>query len=112
MLCRFRMSFGLVVVVFMLTLVALLQGGCASAGDAARTTALTPAVKAAWAGVKEDAELGVAARQDVQFMSGQGGTAVGPGVAASRAERIRLFDEAVHKLGTRPTLAQPGAPPG
>jgi len=68
-------------------------GGCA--GEAARTSVLGPTMAATWPGVKEDAELGLAARQNAQCIQALGIPVISPGVAASRQERINQFDAAV-----------------
>ncbi len=67
--------------------------GCA--GEAARTNVLGPTMLATWPGVKEDAELGLAARQNAQAAQALNVQVISPGVAASRQERINQFDAAV-----------------
>lgn len=74
--------------------------GCA--GEAARTNVLGPTMAATWPGVKEDAELGLAARQNAQASQALGVQAISPGVAASRQERINQFDAAVRTFTSQP----------
>jgi hypothetical protein len=57
---------------------------------------------ATWPGVKEDAELGLAARQNAQASQALGVQAISPGVAASRRERIDQFDAAVRTFTSQP----------
>jgi len=82
-----------------LSIVLLACAGMASlvgcAGEAARTNVLGPTMLATWPGVKEDAELGLAARQNAQCIQALGIPVISSGVAASRQERINQFDAAV-----------------
>jgi len=71
----------------------IIAGGCA--GDAARNNVLGPTMAQTWPGVKEDAELGLRARTNGAAARALGVAPVSEGVAASRRERLRQFDEAV-----------------
>lgn len=74
--------------------------GCA--GSSARNNVLGPAMAATWPGVSEDAMLGVSARENPAAAAALGITAVSPGVADSRRERIRQFDAAVNTFTHQP----------
>lgn len=55
-------------------------------------------VQEVWPGVREDAQLGVLARMDPDFMAQRGGEALSHEAAEARLERIDLFDQAVKRL--------------
>lgn len=86
--------------VFVLAFSGVALAGCA--GEAARTNVLGPTMLATWPGVKEDAELGLAARQNAQCVQALNLQAISPGVAASRQERINQFDAAVQTFAGQP----------
>lgn len=77
------------IVLLALAVGSILMVGCA--GQTARQKVLGPAVVAIWPDVKTDAQVGINAQE--------ADGSIGPGVAQSKRERLRLFDEAVAKLG-------------
>lgn len=76
----------------LLAVAALAVAGCQpQAGQAARESFLSPAARAAWPHLKADAEYGI----DAQIRDG----VLGENAAETNRERVRLWDEAVKRLG-------------
>jgi hypothetical protein len=83
----------------------ILLTGCA--GDAARVSALGPAMELAWPGVQEDALLGIRARTNAKAAAALNVEKESDGVADSRRGRVNAMANAVRALNGDSGIAEP-----